>query len=78
MAPTSPVPILHVEHVRGIELQFRTRPGVFSAKGLDDGTRLIDYRAFHQTVPVSSASAQPNETLSMASGTCRSGPGGGG
>src|SRR5438270_14080097 len=41
MAPSPPVPILHVEHVRGIELHFRTRPGVFSAKGLDAGTRLL-------------------------------------
>jgi 16S rRNA (guanine1207-N2)-methyltransferase len=27
--------------VRGVELRFRTRPGVFSARGLDDGTRLL-------------------------------------
>ena len=29
------------ERVRGVELRFRTRPGVFSARGLDDGTRLL-------------------------------------
>lgn len=33
--------LLHVERIRGVELRFRTRPGVFSAKGLDDGTRLL-------------------------------------
>jgi 16S rRNA (guanine1207-N2)-methyltransferase len=27
--------------VRGIDLRFRTRPGVFSAKGLDEGARLL-------------------------------------
>jgi 16S rRNA (guanine1207-N2)-methyltransferase len=27
--------------VRGIDLRLRTRPGVFSAKGLDEGTRLL-------------------------------------
>jgi 16S rRNA (guanine1207-N2)-methyltransferase len=41
MSPIPPAPPLHVERVRGVELQFRTRPGVFSAKGLDDGTRLL-------------------------------------
>jgi inward rectifier potassium channel len=29
---------------------------------LEDGTRLIDYRAFHQTVPVSSASAPVDDS----------------
>ena len=41
MPATPPVPPLHVERVRGIDLSFRTRPGVFSARGLDDGTRLL-------------------------------------
>src|SRR4051812_27447070 len=41
MSPLPPAPPLHVERVRGVEQQFRTRPGVFSAKGLDDGTRLL-------------------------------------
>jgi 16S rRNA (guanine1207-N2)-methyltransferase len=36
---TSPSPI--VERVRGVELRFRTRPGVFARKGLDDGSRLL-------------------------------------
>jgi 16S rRNA (guanine1207-N2)-methyltransferase len=31
----------HVARIRGLELRFRTRPGVFSTKGLDDGTRLL-------------------------------------
>lgn len=29
------------EKLRGVELKFRTRPGVFSSKGLDSGTRLL-------------------------------------
>jgi len=42
VSPIQPAPPpLHVERVRGVELTFRTRPGVFSAKGLDDGTRLL-------------------------------------
>jgi 16S rRNA (guanine1207-N2)-methyltransferase len=40
VSPTPPR-LLHVERVRGVELRFRTRPGVFSARGLDDGTRLL-------------------------------------
>ncbi|HEY3082221.1 MAG TPA: methyltransferase [Chloroflexota bacterium] len=32
---------LYVARVRGLELRLRTRPGVFSMKGLDDGTRLL-------------------------------------
>jgi 16S rRNA (guanine1207-N2)-methyltransferase len=44
MSPTPPAPPLHVERVRGVELRFRTRPGVFSAKALDDGTRLLTER----------------------------------
>jgi 16S rRNA (guanine1207-N2)-methyltransferase len=35
------VPALFVVRVRGMELQFRTRRGVFSARGLDEGTRLL-------------------------------------
>jgi 16S rRNA (guanine1207-N2)-methyltransferase len=30
-----------VERVRGVELRFHTRPGVFSRKGLDAGSRLL-------------------------------------
>jgi 16S rRNA (guanine1207-N2)-methyltransferase len=41
VSPIPPTPPFHLERVRGVELQFRTRPGVFSAKGLDDGTRLL-------------------------------------
>ncbi|HEV8636490.1 MAG TPA: methyltransferase [Chloroflexota bacterium] len=41
MSPTSQPPDVHVARIRGLELRFRTRPGVFSVKGLDDGTRLL-------------------------------------
>ena len=41
MSATPHPPDLHVVRVRGLELRFRTRPGVFSFKGLDDGTRLL-------------------------------------
>src|SRR5262249_22790846 len=41
VSSTPPASPLHVERVRGVELRFRTRPGVFSARGLDDGTRLL-------------------------------------
>jgi 16S rRNA (guanine1207-N2)-methyltransferase len=41
VSPIPPTPALFVERVRGIDMQLRTRPGVFSARGLDDGTRLL-------------------------------------
>jgi len=44
VSPIPSDPVLLTERVRGIELQFRTRPGVFSAKGLDEGTRLLIQR----------------------------------
>jgi 16S rRNA (guanine1207-N2)-methyltransferase len=41
VSSTAQPPDLHIAHIRGLELRFRTRPGVFSTKGLDDGTRLL-------------------------------------
>ena len=41
MSQTSHPPDLYLARVRGLELRLRTRPGVFSMKGLDDGTRLL-------------------------------------
>ena len=38
--PSSTAPY-YAEQIRGIELRLLTRPGVFSAKGLDAGTRLL-------------------------------------
>src|SRR5690242_8072909 len=38
---TQPAAPFYVARVRGVDLRLLTRAGVFSARGLDDGTRLL-------------------------------------